>query len=714
MVLMKSLDVSVILTFHNEGVVIHKTFLALKRMLKKLDEDKISYEIIAHIDNGDDSTRLCIEREGKSQKLRVFENSFGEPSQSRNFAVSKAKGKYVCLMDGDDLFSENWLIDAYNIQEKANEDIILHPECNLTFGLDEQPRLWRMKNSFDLDTDILILLGRNRWCSGTFLKRSVAVKYPYEKAVGCYGFEDWHYNCETRAKGIKHDVVPKSILFYRVRKGSTYSKHTGENTTIARTSAFSLKNMQRIYKEEFEVVSTKTPDVNRSLRLLRAGHKVLRHTPGLRLADRRITRVVEEHRAAQKVKILPRFLLKEWKMMNRIDSELYPDKEIISRMPMYDSELDYLGKAYCRIVHSIKKNPDYVFMPPVMSVGGTEKVLENYLNVMEQLHPEWHVVVFGKLPKGHPYKIPPNVSFVDFDGATVGLSDWDKSFLVTKFVVQTGVKNLHIIGNEFYYRWAVGNKALIRANKISLNCSFFMHEFATDEDRIQSFADSYFVELEPYINKIFTDNAVIAKDLVERTGFDDGKISVHYQPVDFEMVAPHEIRKKGTHKILWASRVAPQKRPDILKKIAKNLPENYTIDAYGRIQKPYYKDNYFSGVKNISYKGAFKNIAELPISDYDLYLYTAQTDGIPNILLEIAALGLPIVATNEGGVSDLIKDGENGRLVELNDIVGYVKAIEDIVKNKKASNFVNKIQNNIKKRHSWDNYKKTVKRDLGD
>lgn len=712
MVVMKSLDVSVILTFHDEGVVVRKTFLALERMLKKLEEGGITYEVIAHVDNGDNKTRKCIDVVKEKLGLRVFENGFGEPAQSRNFAVKKAKGKYVCLMDGDDLFSENWLIDAYNLQEETNDEIILHPEYNITFGLGEQPRLWRMKDSFDMNEDILILLGRNRWCSGTFLKSDVAERIPYEEAVGCYGYEDWHYNCETRAKGIKHNVVPRSILFYRVRKGSTYSRHTGQNTTIKYTSAFDLDNMKRIYKSEFENLPVKNADPDRTLRMLRYGHKVLRHTPVLKLVDRRVTKKIERYRAEKAYKVLPKFLVSEWKKMNRIDGELYPDEEIIARMPIYSSEVDYYGKTYCRMVHRLDRNPDYVFMPPIMNVGGTEKVLENYLNVIYELHPEWSVVVFGRLPDDHPYSIPSNVTFIDFDGITKGLSDWDRLFLVTKFVVQMKVKRMHIINNEFYYRWAVDNKQLIIDNKIALNCSFFMHEFTEDENRIQSFADSYLIELEPCINKIFTDNAVIAKDLIGRGGISGEKVSVHHQPVSLKFCVFSKPNDGGVHKVLWASRVAPQKRPDILKKIAERLPDNYVVDVYGRIQKPYFRDDYFRGAKNISYKGAFSDVSDLPVGDYDVYLYTAQTDGIPNILLEIAALGLPIVATNEGGVSDLIEDGRNGRLVELNDIDGYIDGVRDIVENKKGAGFVKRIQDKIKKRHSWDSYRKVVKRDF--
>lgn len=709
---MSNPDISIILTFHNEGMVIHKTFLALDRMTKQLDNNNVSYEIIAHIDNGDETTTNYIKSIEKSHKLRVFYNSFGEPAQSRNFSIEQANGKYVCLMDGDDLFSENWLIDAYRLQESYDEDVILHPEYNITFGLDEQPRFWRMKDSYDLETDTLILFGRNRWCAGTFLKKDVAVRFPYKKAVGCYGFEDWQYNCETRASGIKHNIVPGSILFYRIRKGSTYSKHLDRNTTTSYTSAFELEVMQKLYKEEFEQQQTEPVNNNKMLTVLRIGHKVLRHTPILRKADEPITRKIEYYRANRKFATLPTELVEEWKNLNQIDGSVYPDREIISRMPTYDSELDYLGKAYCRMVHTMHGNPDYIFMMPILGIGGTEKVLENYLKAIYELHPKWRVLVLGKLPDNHPYEIPENVDFVDFDTITRGLVDWDRDYLITKLVVQTKAKRLHIVNNEFYYRWAINNRLLIETNKIILNFSFFMHEFAEDEKRIQSFADPYLMELEPCINKIFTDNGSIVDDLIKREGFSPKKFSVHYQPVNLKMRDPVKPKDAEEHKILWASRVAPQKRPDLLKKIAAKLPANYHIDVYGRIQKPYFKNNYFNGTKNLTYKGAFSDISKLPIDDYDAYLYTSQTDGIPNILLEITALGLPIIATKEGGVPDFIEDKKCGRLVEMNNIDGYIEALKETIDSRDGVKYVKNAQDKIKKRHSWDAYIKTIKKDI--
>ena len=710
---MKKIDISIILTFHNEGIVIHKTFLALKRMLTRLHENNVKYEILAHIDNGDADTLEYIEKVEKDFNLKVFSNSFGNPSESRNYAINQAQGKYVCLMDGDDLFSENWLFDSYRLLEDADEEIILHPEFNISFGLNEQTRVWRMKNSFDLSEDMLILLGRNRWCSGTFLRRDVALKNLYKKATGCYGYEDWWYNCETRFRGVKHNVTPNSVVFYRIREGSTYHLHTEKNTTVPYCEAFSFKNVEKIYTTNpIEFATIEQPTNNELLHILRIGHKVLRHTPILRRADYRIMKKVESRRARMIYDSLPSPVINEWKKINTIDGTTYPDPEIVARMSFYESEVDGYGKAFYTIMHKLQKSPDYVFMMPVMGIGGTEKVLENYLQSITQNHPDWHILVLGKLPDGHPYDIPENVIFIDFSCEAYKCNDWDLDFLLTRLIVQAKIKRIHIVNNEFYYRWAISNKNLLKTNNIIVNISFFMHEYTKDKNRIQSFADPYLIELAPCINRIFTDNATIVEDLENREGIASDKFSVHYQPVSLPMNKPKKLINKKTHKILWASRITPQKRPDILKAISKRVPEGYSIDAYGRIEKACYKNSYFNDCKNICYKGAFSDISKLPIDEYDAYLYTSQTDGIPNILLEISTLGLPIVATKEGGVPDFIEDGVSGRLVDIDDIDGYVGALVDIIDSKKSVDFVKRAQEKIQERHTWEQYVQKVKKDI--
>lgn len=48
----------------------------------------------------------------------------------------------------------------------------------------------------------------------------------------------------------------------------------------------------------------------------------------------------------------------------------------------------------------------------------------------------------------------------------------------------------------------------------------------------------------------------------------------------------------------------------------------------------------------------------------DVFLFTSETEGLSNVLLEAAACCVPIVATNVGGNPEIVRDGFNGFLVE--------------------------------------------------
>ena len=54
-------------------------------------------------------------------------------------------------------------------------------------------------------------------------------------------------------------------------------------------------------------------------------------------------------------------------------------------------------------------------------------------------------------------------------------------------------------------------------------------------------------------------------------------------------------------------------------------------------------------------------------------------DGIPNVILEAMAMGVPVVSTDVSGVPEVVIDGENGLLVEPNDANALADAIEKIL-----------------------------------
>ena len=79
----------------------------------------------------------------------------------------------------------------------------------------------------------------------------------------------------------------------------------------------------------------------------------------------------------------------------------------------------------------------------------------------------------------------------------------------------------------------------------------------------------------------------------------------------------------------------------------------------------------------------------LDIVDYyralDLYLVTSRDEGGPKAVLESLATGVPIVSTKVGMAPDVVKQGVNGYLAEVEDVDGIVRAAETVLGNSSAT-----------------------------
>ena len=83
----------------------------------------------------------------------------------------------------------------------------------------------------------------------------------------------------------------------------------------------------------------------------------------------------------------------------------------------------------------------------------------------------------------------------------------------------------------------------------------------------------------------------------------------------------------------------------------------------------------------INYIGPVDNACDvLSISDV-FVLPTYYREGLPRILLEAGALGLPLITTDMPGCRDVVRHGWNGLLVPVRDSAALALAIEKLIKN---------------------------------
>ncbi len=69
------------------------------------------------------------------------------------------------------------------------------------------------------------------------------------------------------------------------------------------------------------------------------------------------------------------------------------------------------------------------------------------------------------------------------------------------------------------------------------------------------------------------------------------------------------------------------------------------------------------------------------LSNCDLFTLVSLHEGFGVVYLEAMYCGLPVIAADEGGQTDLLKDGETGRLVPIGDAGRLAQSLRDLLEN---------------------------------
>ena len=158
-------------------------------------------------------------------------------------------------------------------------------------------------------------------------------------------------------------------------------------------------------------------------------------------------------------------------------------------------------------------------------------------------------------------------------------------------------------------------------------------------------------------------------------------VKLIYHGVDLQMFRPAlERHHNGVPRIVSVGRHVEKKGFDDLLHASALLAESgrkFTCEIYGdgpaRAQLEALRDELgLSGI--VRFCGA-RTQAELPAvyQSADVFALTPRVtadgdrDGVPNVLVEAMACGIPIVSTRVGGVSELVNDGSDGLLATAND-----------------------------------------------
>lgn len=680
-------DISVVLNLHREAAYLARTLRSLSDAAEFARLDAVSIELVIVLDSADEGTKRLAYDHPKPgfSEVQIIEVENRCLGLSRNSGCEIARGEYFCPQDGDDLVSFNYFSDILRQAKSRGRNIVLFPEWLISFG----GQNW-VTQYVDAPRARLYLVDEHTFTSRAFFHRSLFDVQRYvhpDKAKG-EAYEDWIFNATAISNGYSLEYASGIALFYRQHAKSIMASARASTTRleIPNNPLFEPEKYLECFPEDYG-----------------------RHRNGLNppLVD---VDVKSRVKASEEIAVLV-------SAANRIDPAINLTSIRHSHAVLATRSPPEAGAVYYDLCKDIagRRFTDVFILPYLIAGGGERYILDVMKGLIEAGMSEDALVITGEFAIDHSWlrRLPGRSHFVDMFDAGRALSE-DQRLRLTLRLVQAvaPTARVHVKSSAFGHGFISRYKSHLHRNRI------IYYRFC-DEIRWVSGAPEaggtqveFISEHIDSIYRIVSDNNRTVFD--DRTRFSIDSHKWACLPAHIDPEAPRRNPVTQKFKLIWASRIASQKRPALLaliaKKLAREMP-HVTLDIYGTIDADCDVD-----VRSLSYKGGYNGTAELPMADYDALVYTAWYDGLPNVVLEVMAAGVPVIAPDVGGISEAVSSWETGVLIEssMDDEHTanlYIAAIKKFYEaDDWSSSLAERALGYIKRRHNHRDYLNNIRR----
>jgi glycosyltransferase involved in cell wall biosynthesis len=297
--------------------------------------------------------------------------------------------------------------------------------------------------------------------------------------------------------------------------------------------------------------------------------------------------------------------------------------------------------------------------------------------------------------------------------------------LFYKSFIEDKIESLSFNYIKLWFTWSYNaNKMkyvilnLIKSNKIKISDTiFYSYTFTSNTIALALvkkifFKDMYIItrahggDLYEEINNIkkFPFREYVLKEIAKVFSIsDNGKSHLEYTYLEYKnkfFVSKLGVYSRGktvlnvsknTIHIVSCSNIIPLKRVYLIAEIIKNIQNHHIIwTHFGKGKDKKLDEHLNSMPQNITVKMMGQKL-NADVYDYyinnpiDIFINVSISEGIPVSIMEAMSAGIPIIATNVGGVSEIVQDKHNGFLLEKNfSINSSVEKIYQIIKEKKT------------------------------
>jgi glycosyltransferase involved in cell wall biosynthesis len=180
---------------------------------------------------------------------------------------------------------------------------------------------------------------------------------------------------------------------------------------------------------------------------------------------------------------------------------------------------------------------------------------------------------------------------------------------------------------------------------------------------------------------------------------------------------PDERVPQAKPRLLFVGRLSNQKNLPLLLHALAGVSDRFetTIVGDGELEAQLKELSVGLNLQNVRFYGRadgdeLRNLYR----NADIFVLPSEREGMPLVLLEALAMGLPVVATDIPGTRDVIHDGVNGRLVALGDAAALREALFSVTSSPETYRRMSEASRKFAHQYSWTAVGDTFERLYGE
>jgi len=184
--------------------------------------------------------------------------------------------------------------------------------------------------------------------------------------------------------------------------------------------------------------------------------------------------------------------------------------------------------------------------------------------------------------------------------------------------------------------------------------------------------------------RIVVNSQDVAAYIARHYGAPRGRIRVIYNGLDVERFHP-PAAPAGGGPIVTVGRLVEQKNHEMFlhaaAALSRDVPEAaFLIIGDGPLRGALEEQARRLGIADrVTFAGERHDVDEV-MRQASLFWLTSRWEGMPNVVLEAMASGLPVIATDVGGTRELLQDGADGFIVPAGDTDAFVRRSRELLR----------------------------------